>query len=146
MAAGHAFQNCELIPDLQCIDISDYSRKHGASRSQTHHKLPTRREFFVDHLTSIVFARFDMNGFLQDTVRPAPQRFLNSVLVDASLVSEFPIIRGRNHLTRDGTRRRTLMDGVIAAYCFSDWRRDVPGLCTSRPGAHRAALTGNFVA
>ena len=54
----------------------------GASKSQTHHKLPTLHEFFVYHLTSIVFARFDMNGFLYDSVRPAAQRFPGSVLED----------------------------------------------------------------
>jgi hypothetical protein len=56
--------------------------EQGASKSSTHHKLPTLHEFFVDHLTSIVFACFDMNGFLYDSVCPASQRFPGSVLED----------------------------------------------------------------
>jgi hypothetical protein len=50
--------------------------------AQTHNKLPPLHEFFVDNLTGIVFSRFDVDGFLQDTICRASQLFLKSVLVD----------------------------------------------------------------
>lgn len=42
--------------------------------------LPSFHEFFINDLASVVFASFDMNGFLDDSVRAAAQGLTGAVL------------------------------------------------------------------
>ena len=47
----------------------------------THHELPTLHEFLVDHLTSIVFSRFDMDSFLHYRISSTTECLSRAVLV-----------------------------------------------------------------
>jgi hypothetical protein len=47
----------------------------------THHKLPSFHKFLVDYLASKVLSRFDLNGFLHNSVRPTTERLARAVLM-----------------------------------------------------------------
>jgi len=47
----------------------------------THHKLPSFHKFLVDHLASIVLPRFDLDGFLHNSVRPTTEGLASAVLM-----------------------------------------------------------------
>jgi hypothetical protein len=53
----------------------------GPIRMWTHHKLPSFHKFLVDHLASKVLPRFDLDGFLDDSIRPTTERLASAVLM-----------------------------------------------------------------